>query len=60
MAEQPPRLYFYPDENLKERIQTAAKKSTLSVSAWLRLAALEKLQHERRALDEYRERKEGK
>jgi len=43
-----PRLYLYPDDELKEKIQKAAASSKMSVSTWLKQAALEKLRRDRR------------
>jgi len=60
MTEQPQRLYLYPTDELKKEIQDAAEGSQLSVSSWLKLAAIEKILRDRRALDEYREKREGK
>ena len=48
------RLETYLDDETIKRIQDAAKRSKLSVSTWLKLVALEKLDR-----DEYRQRKEG-
>jgi len=47
------RLETYLDDETIKRIQDAAKRSKLSVSTWLKLVALEKLDR-----DEYRQRKE--
>jgi len=41
-----PRVYLYPDEELKLKIEQSAKKNSLSVSSWLKLAAVEKLKRE--------------
>lgn len=41
-----PRVYLYPDEELKDKIEQSAKKHSLSVSSWLKLAAVEKLKRD--------------
>lgn len=37
------RVYLYPDEELLLKIRQSAKKNSLSISSWLKLAAVEKL-----------------
>jgi len=41
-----PRVYCYPDDDTRKRIQDAAARSKLSVSRWLIQASLEKLKKE--------------